>query len=716
MLRMNPQKQKSNRQIARKKTVNMRFTIKHETGNRIRVHLPMERLTYREADTLDYYLKSFSEVKEAKVYERTADAVVVYDGNRENIIGILKRFSFTAVNVPEKVFETSGREPEASYYERIVTTVLLHYGKRLILPISVRRVWVFLKTIKYAWRGLKTLKKKHLQVEFLDGLAITAAVLTGDYKTASSVMFLLKIGDILEEWTHKRSVDDLARRMSLNIDKVWLVTDSGEVQVDSSKIKCGDRVVVRVGNVIPFDGETFAGEAMVNQASMTGESVPVHKGPGMSVFAGTVVEEGELTVRVTQTEGCGRFDRIVKMIEESEKLKSSLESKAERLADRLVPYTLLASGLTWLFSRNITKAVSVLMVDYSCALKMAMPISVLSAIKEAADYDITVKGGRFLEAVAEADTIVLDKTGTLTKAQPTVVRVVSFCDESEDELLRQAACLEEHFPHSVARAVVDAAQQKGLLHDELHTTVEYIVAHGIASEIEGERAVIGSFHFVFEDEGVEIPEDRKGTFDTLPDEYSHLYYAKNGKLCACILIEDPMREEVGKVVEKLRKQGFEHIVMMTGDSERTARKIALQAGITEFYAEVLPEDKAGYIEKAKFEGRKVIMVGDGINDSPALSASDAGIAISDGAEIARQIADITISSSNFESLVALREISTLLMKRIKFNYRTIVGFNTALIGLGVLGVLPPATSAMLHNGSTVALGLKSMTDLLPEEK
>ncbi|MCR4960950.1 MAG: heavy metal translocating P-type ATPase [Lachnospiraceae bacterium] len=692
----------------------MRFTIKHEIRDRIRVHLPMERMTFREADSLEYYLKTFPEIKEVKVYERTADAVINYICDRERVIEILKAFSFDKILVPERVFETSGRELSARYYDKIVTSVILHYGKRLVLPIDIRRIWVIAKTFKYAWRGLRTLKNKKLQVELLDGIAISAAVLTGDYSTASSVMFLLKIGDLLEEWTHKRSVDDLARRMSLNIDKVWLLTDSGEQLTDSSEIQCGDRVIVRMGNMIPFDGEVDRGEAMVNQASMTGEAVAVHKSAGMSVFAGTVVEDGELTVKVTQTEGCGRFDKIVKMIEESEKLKSSLESKAERLADKLVPYTLLASGLTWAFGRNITKAVSVLMVDYSCALKMAMPISVLSAIKEASEYEITVKGGRFLEAVAEADTIVLDKTGTLTKAQPTVVKVVSFCDESEDELLRQAACLEEHFPHSVARAVVDAALSKGLLHDELHTAVEYIVAHGIASEIENVRAVIGSFHFVFEDEGVVIPEGREYLFESLPDEYSHLYFAKNGRLAAVILIEDPMRDEVRTVIESLKEEGFKHIVMMTGDSERTAKKIAAEAGITEYYAEVLPEDKAGFIKRAKADGRKVIMVGDGINDSPALSESDAGIAISEGAEIARQIADITISSADLKSIVTLRKISTLLMNRIRFNYRTIVGFNTSLIVLGVAGVLPPATSAMLHNGSTVALGVKSMTPLLPD--
>ncbi|MCR4907966.1 MAG: heavy metal translocating P-type ATPase [Lachnospiraceae bacterium] len=692
----------------------MRFTIRHEIKKRLRIHLPMKRMTFREADTLEYYLKGFEEIEEVRVYERTADAVIVYGGDREETINILRRFSFDKVQVPETVYETSGRELSAKYCDNIVTSVILHYGKLLFVPFILQKIWIVLKTVKYVWRGLKTLKNRHLQVELLDAVAIMAAVLTGDYKTASSVMFLLKIGDTLEEWTHKRSVDDLARRMSLNVDKVWLMTDSGEIRTDSSRIKCGDRVVVRMGNMIPFDGEVSEGEAMVNQASMTGEAAAVRKSIGMSVFAGTVVEEGDLTISVTQTEGCGRFDKIVKMIEESEKLKSSLESKAERLADKLVPYTFLASALTWAFSRNVTKAVSVLMVDYSCALKMAMPISVLSAIKEASEHDITIKGGMFLEAVSEADTIVFDKTGTLTRAQPEVVRVVSFCGEAEDELLRQAACLEEHFPHSMARAVVDAALSKGLFHDELHTSVDYIVAHGIASKIGEERAVIGSYHFVFEDEGAVIPEEGKEQFDALPDEYSHLYFAKNGRLCACILIEDPVREEVGAVVRKLKNQGFKHIVMMTGDSERTAAKIAAQAGITEYHAEVLPEEKAGYIEKAKAQGHKVIMVGDGINDSPALSASDAGIAISEGAEIARQIADITISSSNLESIVILREISTLLMKRINFNYRTIVGFNTALIAFGIAGIIAPATSAMLHNGSTLALGLKSMTGLLPE--
>ncbi|MBR0435443.1 MAG: heavy metal translocating P-type ATPase [Lachnospiraceae bacterium] len=693
----------------------MKFVIKHEIKGRIRVHLNMPRMTFKEADILDYYLKSFDNVREATVYERTADAVIVYTGKRDEIVELLHKFSFESVNLPESISENSGRELSAMYYDRIVTSVILHYVKKLVIPVDIRKIFTVARAFKYVIRGLKTLKNKRLQVELLDSVAISAAVLTKDYKTASEVMFLLNIGDELEEWTHKRSVDDLARRMSLNVDKVFLVTDLGEVLVESKDIKRGDTVVVRMGNMIPFDGEVLSGEAMVNQSSMTGESAAVHKGVGTTVFAGTVIEEGEITIRVLNAEGCGRFDKIVKMIEESEKLKSSLESRAERLADKLVPYTFAASLLTYGISRDINKAIAVLMVDYSCALKMAMPISVLSAIKEASEYDITVKGGKFLEAIADADTIVLDKTGTITKAQPTVVSVVSFSDESEDELLRQAACLEEHFPHSVARAVVESALAKGLLHDELHTKVEYIVAHGIASEIEGARAVIGSAHFVFEDENVVIPDGKQELFDSLPTHYSHLYYAKNGVLSACILIEDPIREEAGHVVSRLRDLGFKHIVMMTGDSEKTAARIAAQAGITEYFSEVLPEDKAGYVEKVKAMGRKVLMVGDGINDSPALSAADAGIAISEGAEIARQISDITIGSSNLESLVTLRRISTLLMKRIRSNYKTIVGFNSALIGLGIAGVISPSTSAMLHNGTTVALGIKSMTKLLPEE-
>ncbi len=692
----------------------MKYVIKHENRNRIRFHLSMSRFSFRQADILEYYLLSYDEVIEARIYERTADAVIIYSGERARTLEIIRDFSFESAKVSDRQLECSGRELNAYYRDRIVTSIIMHYGKRLIVPAPIRRIWILIKTARYIIRGLKTIGKGGLKVELLDSIAITAAIATKDYKTASSVMFLLKIGDTLEEWTHKKSVDDLARRMSLNIDKVWLKTPGGDVFTDSDKIVCGDKVVVHMGNIIPFDGKVCDGEALVNQASLTGEAEAVRKAAGSAVFAGTVLEEGELTIEVSSVSGSGRFDKIVRMIEESEKMKSTVEGKAERLADRLVPYTLAAAGLTYLLSRNVSKAISVLMVDYSCALKMAMPISVLSAIKESADYGITVKGGRFMEEVAAADTIVFDKTGTLTMARPMVAKVVSFNGEPEDELLRQAACLEEHFPHSVAKAVVDAAIRKGLTHEEMHSKVEYIVAHGIASSIDGKKAIIGSYHFVFEDEKAVVPDGTQDVFENLPAHYSHLYFAKGGKLCACILIEDPMREEASEVVEKLKASGFEHIVMMTGDSERTAASIARAAGIDEYYSEVLPEDKASYVERAKKEGRHVIMVGDGINDSPALSAADVGIAISDGAEIARQIADITISSSDLHSIVMLRELSVLLMKRIRFNYRTIVGFNTALIALGIAGIMPPATSAMLHNGSTVALGLKSMTNLLPE--
>ncbi|MCR5748119.1 MAG: heavy metal translocating P-type ATPase, partial [Lachnospiraceae bacterium] len=574
-----------------------------------------------------------------------------------------------------------------------------------------RMGWVGFKTMRYMWRGIRTIPGRKLKVELLDAIAIAASMLMGDYKTASSVMFLLKIGDMLEEWTHKKSVDDLARRISLNVSKVWQVSGDTEVLVDADKIKAGDEVVIRVGNIIPFDGKVVSGDAMVNQASMTGEAIPVRKKTGKTVFAGTVVEEGEITVSVTHVGGCGRFDKIVKMIEESEKLKSSVESKAENLADKLVPYTLGGAVLTYLLTRNITKAVSVLMVDYSCALKLAMPISVLSAIREAGRYSITVKGGKFLEAVSEADTIVFDKTGTLTKAEPMVYDVISFNGEEPDELLRESACLEEHFPHSIANAVVKAAAERGLGHDEFHTKVNYIVAHGISTTINGNKAVIGSYHFVFEDEKVKLPKNKKKLFDDLPEEFSHLYYAKEGKLAAVILIEDPLREEAVSVIRALKELGLK-TVMMTGDSERTARSIAERVGVDRYFAEVLPEDKAGFIEDTKRSGSKVIMIGDGINDSPALSAADAGIAVSEGAEIARQIADITVGSDELYSIVLLKEISDRLMKRINFNYKTIVGFNTFLIAMGVAGILPPATSALLHNTSTITIGLKSMTDLL----
>ena len=693
----------------------MKVIIKHEIAGRMRLHFSEKRFSFREADTLQYYLEETPGVTKAVVYERTADAVIYYSCDRRSLLDRIKKYSSKRVDVPESYFEASGRELNAKYYEKIVMSTVLHYGSKFYLPAPVRALRTGIKALSYIRRGLRTIPEKKLKVELLDATAITASILTKDHKTASSVMFLLGIGDTLEEWTHKQCVDDLARQMSLNVSQVWKIEDDEEVLVDSKQISVGDCIVVRVGNIIPFDGTVSRGEAMVNQASMTGEAIPVEKNEGKCVFAGTVVEEGEITVRVTARSGSGRFDKIVKMIEESEKLKSAVESKAEHLADSLVPYTFAGAALTGLFTRNITKAVSVLMVDYSCALKLSMPLSVLSAIREAGNHGITVKGGKFMEAVSEADVIVFDKTGTLTKAQPIVKDVISFNGESPDELLREAACLEEHFPHSIANAVVKAAADKGLVHDEMHTKVEYIVAHGISSTINGVKTMIGSYHFIFEDEGVRIPEGKEEEFEALPTDYSQLFYAKDGRLAAVILIDDPIRENAAEIVESIREAGISRIVMMTGDSERTARRIAEKVGITEFYAEVLPEDKAGFVEQVKKDGSKVIMVGDGINDSPALSAADAGIAISDGAEIARQIADITIASDDLSLIVTLKRLCDLLMQRIRFNYRTIVGFNTGLIALGVAGVLPPATSALLHNTSTVMLGLNSTTKLLKKE-
>ena len=649
-----------------------------------------------------------------KVYDRTADAVIEYVGDREQIIELLRHFHYESANVPQTVIKTSGRELNNSYQEKLIGSVVWHYSKKLLLPWPIRTALTVGRSIKYIGIGLKCLLQRKIEVPVLDATAITVSLVTKDFSTASSIMFLLGIGELLEEWTHKKSVDDLARSMSLNVSKVWIKTpENQEVLVESSKIEKGDKVVVHMGNVIPFDGEVLDGDAMVNQASLTGESVPVQRTVGNTVFAGTVVEEGEITIRVKEVEGNNRFDQIVTMIEESEKLKSELEGKAEHYADKLVPWTLGATGLTYLLTRNVTKAMSILMVDFCCALKLAMPISVLSAIREASLYNVTVKGGKFLEAVAEADTIVFDKTGTLTKAHPTVVDVVNFNDEySADDMLRVAACLEEHFPHSMAKAVVDAASKKGLSHEEMHTKVEYIVAHGIATSINGKRTVIGSYHFVFEDEKCVVPAGKEPLFESLPLYYSHLYLAIEGKLSAVICIEDPLRDEAAAVVTSLKKAGISKVVMMTGDSERTASVIAKKVGVDEYYAEVLPEDKAAFVEKEKAKGRKVIMIGDGINDSPALSAANVGIAISDGAEIAREIADITVGSDDLYQIVTLKYISNALMKRIKSNYRKIVGFNSGLIALGVAGVLPPTTTALLHNGSTILISVNSMKNLL----
>lgn len=692
----------------------MKFTIKHESRDRMRVHMEQYRMTYEQADTLLYVIHNHRNVTFVKVYDRTADAVIEYVGDREQIIELLRHFHYESANVPQTVIKTSGRELNNSYQEKLIGSVVWHYSKKLLLPWPIRTALTIGRSVKYIGIGLKCLLQRKIEVPVLDATAITVSLITKDFSTASSIMFLLGIGELLEEWTHKKSVDDLARSMSLNVSKVWLRTpENQEILVESSKIEKGDKVVVHMGNVIPFDGEVLDGDAMVNQASLTGESVPVQRTVGNTVFAGTVVEEGEITIRVKEVEGNNRFDQIVTMIEESEKLKSELEGKAEHYADKLVPWTLGATGLTYLLTRNVTKAMSILMVDFCCALKLAMPISVLSAIREASLYNVTVKGGKFLEAVAEADTIVFDKTGTLTKAHPTVVDVVNFNDEySSDDMLRVAACLEEHFPHSMAKAVVDAASKKGLSHEEMHTKVEYIVAHGIATSINGKRTVIGSYHFVFEDEKCVVPAGKEPLFESLPLYYSHLYLAIEGKLSAVICIEDPLRDEAAAVVTSLKKAGISKVVMMTGDSERTASVIAKKVGVDEYYAEVLPEDKAVFVEREKAKGRKVIMIGDGINDSPALSAANVGIAISDGAEIAREIADITVGSDDLYQIVTLKYISNALMKRIKSNYRKIVGFNSGLIALGVAGVLPPTTTALLHNGSTILISVNSMKNLL----
>lgn len=693
----------------------MKFYIKHESRGRIRIHLAQKRMSSVQAETLLYYLQNQNQVSFAKVYDRTGDAVICYEGERAAVIRMIQLFHYEEVELPTGLLESSGRALNNEYQEKLISKVIYHFGRKWLLPAPIRAIYTTVVSVKYIWKGIQTLAQGKIEVPVLDATAIGVSMLRGDYGTADSVMFLLGVGELLEEWTHKKSVGDLARSMSLNVGKVWLKKDGQEILVPSEKIVAGDEIVVHMGNLIPFDGEVSNGEGMVNQASLTGESVPVRRTLGSVVYAGTVLEEGELTILVKQTGGSSRYEKITAMIEESEKLKSGLESKAEHLADRLVPYSLGGTALTYLLTRNATKALSILMVDFSCALKLAMPISVLSAIREANQHKITVKGGKFLEAVAEADTIVFDKTGTLTKAQPTVAEVVSFSEtKSPDELLRIAACLEEHFPHSMAKAVVDAAKEKHLDHEEMHSKVEYIVAHGISTTINGEKAIIGSYHFVFEDENSIIPEGMEEKFRHLPEEYSHLYLALEGVLAAVICIEDPLRPEAAEIIRQLKKAGLKKIVMMTGDSERTAKAIAKKVGVDEYYAEVLPEDKANFVEKEKAEGRKVIMIGDGINDSPALSAADVGIAISEGAEIAREIADITVAADDLAEILVLRMLSNRLMKRIHKNYRFIVTFNAGLILLGVGGILQPTTSALLHNTSTLYIGLKSMGNLLDE--
>ena len=690
----------------------MKFKIEHQIRGRMRIHLCQKRMTCRQADQLEYFLRGLEGVTTAKVAERNQDAVICYDGDKTEILKAVQRFSYSHAEAPESYLQNSGREMNSEYWEKMVNHVVIHYGKKLFLPMPIRTVLTTLRSVKYIWKGVRTLARRKIEVSVLDATAIGVSIFRGDFATASSVMFLLGFGEILEDWTHKKSVDDLARSMSLNVSKVWLVTEEGEVLVNSDRIRPGDEVRIRMGTVIPFDGVVTAGEGMVNQASLTGESMPVAKRESSYAYAGTVVEEGEITICVKETTGSTKFEKIVTMIEETEKLKSAVESKAEHLADSLVPYTLAGTGLTYLLTRNVTRALSILMVDFSCALKLAMPISVLAAIREANAHKITVKGGKFLEAVAEADTIVFDNTGTLTKAQPTVVDVVSFNGDSGDDLLRLAACMEEHFPHSMAKAVMDAARNRGLTHEEMHSKVEYIVAHGISTTIDGRKAVIGSHHFVFEDEKCKIPDGMEEKFAELPPEYSQLYLGIEGELAAVICIEDPLRAEAPGVIRKLREAGFKQIVMMTGDSDRTARAIASKVGVDEYYSEVLPEDKARFIEEARKNGHKVIMVGDGINDSPALSAADVGIAISDGAELAREIADITIGADDLSVMVTLKEISNGLMAKIHRNYRRIVGINGTLIALGVTGVIQPTTSALLHNTSTLLIGMDSMKSVI----
>ena len=692
----------------------MKFIIKHEIPGRIRVHMVQPKMTFEEADILLYYLVNLENVTKAKVYERPQDAVIYYEKDRREIIKALQKFGYDRVTVPEGLTEHSGRQMNAEYQEKLLMKVVMRFGGKLLIPAPVRAVWTGVRSLKYLQQGIASLKKGRLEVAALDATAIGVSILRRDMNTASSIMFLLGIGELLEEWTHKKSVGDLARDMSLNVGKVWLLREEQEILVPAKQIEPEDLVVVRMGNVIPFDGVVSRGEAMVNQASMTGEAVPVKKTAESYVYAGTVVEEGELIICVKAVSRATRFEKIVTMIEESEKLKSNLESHAEHLADQLVPYTLAGTILTWLLTRNVTKALAVLMVDFSCALKLAIPISVLSAIREAGAHNITVKGGKYMEAAANATTIVFDKTGTLTEARPTVRKVVSFCEQSEDELLRMAACLEEHFPHSMAKAVVEAARKRGLEHEEMHSKVNYIVAHGISSTIEGKRVVIGSHHFVFEDEKCSVREPWIRQFETLPEECSLLYLAIEHELAAVVCIEDPLRKEAADVVRALKATGLEKVVMMTGDSEKTAASVARRVGVDAYYSEVLPEDKAKFVEQERASGRTVIMIGDGINDSPALSAANVGIAIRDGAQIAQEIADITISAENLWEIVMLRRLSEALMRRIQKNYRSIVGINATLILLGVTGILQPTTSALLHNMSTLTISLTNMKNLLDE--
>ena len=692
----------------------MKCTILHDLPGRLRVHLCCGRMTLSQADVLEYYLRAQEGVQEVKVYDRTQDAVVVYHGERRGVISALAHFSFAKAEAMDLVPEHTARALNREFEDKLAVTVMRRCISKLFLPAPITSALAVLRSVKYIKEGLSALWHRQLSVAVLDATAVTVSMVRGDFATAGSVMFMLRLGEILEEWTHKKSVADLASAMSLTVDKVWLQADGTEVLTDIRTIRPGDRIVIRTGGMIPLDGKVVEGEAMVNQSSLTGESMPVAKRPGSPVYAGTVAEEGQCVILVEKASGSGRYDRVVHMIEESEKLKSTAEDKSSRMADKLVPYTLGGTAATYLLTRNMTKTLAVLMVDFSCALKLAIPIAVLSAMRESSGHRISVKGGRFLEAVAQADTIVFDKTGTLTYATPTVAEIVPFGGHDEGEMLRLAACLEEHYPHSMANAVVEEAKRRGLTHEEYHSQVQYVVAHGISSMVEEKKVIIGSAHFVFEDEGCRIPEGEQGKFDALPAEYSHLYLCMDGVLAAVICIHDPLRREAREAVKALHESGFTNVVMMTGDNRRTAEAVAAEVGVDAVYAEVLPADKASFIRSEKEKGHTVIMVGDGVNDSPALSEADAGIAISTGAAIAREIADITVASEDLFALLTLRRLSQALMQRIHSSYRFIVGFNLSLIALGVTGLLPPTTSALLHNGSTLGISLKNMTDLLDD--
>ena len=678
----------------------------------MRVHVCNVRMTLHRADVLEAYLNHHDAIEKATVYERTGDVVLYYRGRRADAVQALSRYKFDQPELDALVTTADSRKLNQEYQEKMCDLVAGHFFRKLFLPAPIRAAYTVWRSIAFVWKGIRCLLRRRLEVEVLDALSIGVSVLRGDFGTAGSVMFLLNLGSLLEEWTRKKSLDDLARSMVLNVDKVWVRSQGTEVLLPLTKVQPGDEIVVRSGNMVPLDGTVIEGEAMVNQAALTGESMPVRKAKGATVYAGTVVEEGECVFLAKAAGGANRYDKIVAMIEESEKLKSSTENRALELADKLVPWCLAGTVVTYALTRNVTRAISILMVDFSCALKLSMPLAVLSAMRECGTAHITVKGGKYLEALAKADTIVFDKTGTLTRATPQVVDIIPFSNSEKDDVLRLAACLEEHFPHSMANAVVRAAREQGLAHEEMHSEVEYIVAHGIASRVGGERVVIGSYHFVFEDEHCIVPADEQEKFDQMPAEYSHLYMAASGQLVGVICIADPLRPEAASVLRQLHKLGIRNTVMMTGDSYRTAEAIARQVGVDQFFAEVLPEDKANFVQKAKAEGHTVVMIGDGINDSPALSAADVGIAINSGAAIAREIADVTIKADSLEELVTLKTIANALQHRVSSNYRFVLSFNSTLIALGALGILQPAASAMLHNLSTIGISLRSMTNLI----